>query len=109
MRIPPPIRVAAVVAAVIVAVLAACGDEAPQRRPLVYGISGERPGALRDPRLLALGLRHARVVVSWDLAVRGVRPGAPPDSARFPALADEQRRLRDWRSEERRVGKECRL
>ena len=46
----------------------------------------------RDPRLHALGLRQARVTVSWDLAVRGPRPGAAPDAARFPALADEHAR-----------------
>ena len=73
-------------------------------RGVTGGIADDQPAALADPRLRALGLRQARVTVSWDLAVRGPRPGAAPDAARFPALADEHRRLQTWLAEARRAG-----
>ena len=82
------------------AVLAGCGegrgDGEPGKRALAFGLSGERPEALSDPRFRALGLRRARVVVSWDLADRGERSGAEPDAGRFPGLADEHLRLLAW-------------
>jgi hypothetical protein len=84
-------------------------DEIPKAPPLaergiIGGIADDQPAALADPRLHALGLKHARVTVSWDLAIRGARPGAAPDPARFPALADEHARLQAWFAEARRAG-----
>ena len=82
--------------------LAACGgdDGGDSRKTgraaaIVYGLSGERPEALGDLRFRALRMRHARVLVSWDLAVRGGRRGVP-QASRFPALADEYARLLAW-------------
>src|SRR4029079_19340416 len=70
-----------------------------ETRGVTGGIADDQPAALADPRLHALGLRQGRVTVSWDLAIRGARPGAAPDAARFPALADEHRRLQAWLAE----------
>ena len=99
---PRPLRsVLAVVAGL--AALAGCGCDASPPG-LVYGISGERPEAWRDSRLRALDLRHARVVVSWDLVARGRSLGDAPDAVRFPGLADEQRRLRAWFAAARAAG-----
>jgi hypothetical protein len=68
-------------------------------RPLLLGISDERPESLGDPRLRALGVRHARVQASWDLLLP-----ERSDPARFPALADERRRVAAWLAAARASG-----
>ncbi len=103
---------AALLIATLAAVLGltACGDgddggggKRGLAGSIVYGLSGELPQALHDPRFRALRLHRARVLVSWDLVVYGSRVGAP-DAARSPALADEYRRLLSWFESARAAG-----
>src|SRR4051794_35002826 len=41
---------------------------APAARALVVGIGDQQPSAFADPRLRALGMRHARLIVPWNAA-----------------------------------------
>lgn len=83
---------AAAGAAVLAARAADGGGAAPPGRTAVeLGLSGERPEAFADPRLRALGLRHARVQASWDLALP-----ERADVAAYPGLAEERARLAAW-------------
>lgn len=64
--------------------------------PIAFGISGEQPADLRDPRLRALGLERARVQVSFDLYA--------PGAGSLPGLAAERARLNSWFRQARAAG-----
>lgn len=62
-----------------------------------WGLSGEIPASFSDPRFRALGVKAARVQVSWDLF-------SNPEAASMPGLLDERRRLKAWFSEAQKAG-----
>lgn len=83
------VAVALVSALVGAVVLLSSHEDRPGR--MLLGIADERPESLADPRLRTLGVRQARVQASWDLVLP-----ERADPARFPALADERRRVAAW-------------
>lgn len=95
---------ALVVVTVAVADRAALRDASPPAvrsaaRAVEFGLSGEQPAALSDPRYRALGLTNARVQASWDLVLP-----AHADAALYRGLADERTRLVAWFTAARAAG-----
>lgn len=92
------VALALVVAAVaiVVAAVRLAGRPPSEGKRVAFGISGEQPADLRDARLRELGLRRARVQVSFDLYA--------PGTGSLPGLAAERTRLDAWLRAARAAG-----
>jgi hypothetical protein len=58
-------------ALVLTAAVAALTASAAQARPLVVGLGDQQPTMWQDSRFADLGIRHVRLIVPYDLVLRG--------------------------------------